>query len=401
VFDQIIQITKDIGDIVDESDKFKKNWKIQRLEYSYGMSDIAELIEFYMDIDEKRAAGALSKSDESEVQECIVSAIRKIEKIGRSEVAFLGEIFPQDAVFLKYKKLCEQLSESIKLYDSNKSGKLEHFDNEEDRIKNRKLRDAQKKTRDAAYRQMKQVLIDMELRKKDALDKIIKRIEYKKKYVKADYYNRNDISLYKTLLNALRTEVRNIYKKSEGNTEEKENPMRENRNQIFQYKDKVIVTLTFPNTDIEKFKTAAFIVDAQDLKKVYVDSGKCAWTYKHSRKAPEKEYDKKTLKPDKITTKGGSMDLLQTILGDYEPVDDKRVYYVTESHKFDARKKYIKKVDKLTRKVDSNYHQGRIRINESNISETVCFNNANNETDASILYFDDMNRLANFLDNMQ
>jgi hypothetical protein len=313
----------------------------------------------------------------------------------------MGEIFPHDEDYAKYKKVCDQLSENIKKYDSNRRGKTEHFNTEEEKIRDKKLKAGQKRAQDEAFKGMEQVLVDMQEGNKNALDKIIKRIDYKTRYVTEDYYSKIDVSLYKSLFDALRRETRLVYKDSEEGEEPKRITMVENRNQIFKYKDKVIVTLTFPNTDIEQFKTAAFVADAQDLRKVYVDSGKCAWTYKHSRKAPEKEYDKKTLKPDKITTKGGSMDLLQTILGDYEQPDDKKVYYVTESHKFDARKKYIKKVDKLVRKPDPRYYQGRIRIEEDNISETVCFNNEINMTDATILYFDDMKKFADFLDNMQ
>jgi hypothetical protein len=392
MFKYITIATQQISDTFNWDDRFKLKWRKNFSMNTYGTADSGDLVDFVLRTNEL--------SDGDGPRSSIVPIIEQIENISRREMEALGKLYSHEPNFIKYRELCDKLRDNLNIYKRSKSGLRTSYENEEQKICDNIIRTRQKMRRERAYEEMESILLDMKEQKNDALDKIRRRFETKTKYIDPKYYEKIDIDLYKEMFENLRKEFRNIYKKTD---EENIISMKDSRNQIFLYKDKAIVTLTFPNVDtsMEKYKTAAIIIDADDIKKVYIDSEKQAWTYKHSRKAPSSEYEIKTLKPDKVTTQAGKVDMMQCIVGDFKEELDKPVYFITKSHKFDFRKKCIEKVDKLARKENPNYHQGKIRIDQGNVQKTVCFNNKNNVSDASILYFDDMKEFADFLDNLQ
>lgn len=174
-------------------------------------------------------------------------------------------------------------------------------------------------------------------------------------------------------------------------------------NHIYQYEDKAIMTLIFTNTDIEKYKTAAVILDKEDINRIFIYSEKNSWKFNKGLECAHGAYSKKTYKPDRILTSGGRVQLAESIMGKKE---DENTEYSFLSHKFDYRKSQLSsdpEVKKENRKNEKDlYYDGKIRIEESGELadyNTVAFNGLN-ESNKAILYFDDITLFKDFLNKL-
>jgi len=196
-----------------------------------------------------------------------------------------------------------------------------------------------------------------------------------------------------------------LKKEMNGEMMEKEENNEKYGNGMFEFGKIGIITLTFPNTEIKKYKTAAIIVDIDDMDKLIIRSKKGGWNFRGGDAGEGRDagpsYHKKTFCPDRVLAYSGRENLAKIVMGD--SVIDKKYFF--KSHKFDWRKDCIGVgEDNCSKQRRENYYQGKIRIGgeaEFDEAKTVCVNNGENDQNASILYFDDGEKLKEFLKGLE
>ncbi len=328
-----------------------------------------------------------------------IEGIKVTLKKAACEAAVYVQVITFDTIYVEYDKKIKDVQNLLEEYDKCNSAIYGSYDKQMDKVKVKIIREKAKEKKKNIFNQIMDNLCEIGQLRNNALRKVKEFFEKEKKYVDENYYKEINGRLYKKLFGALRRETKEkIGGSSDSDQSKNTYYIHENRNGMYLYKDKIIMTLSFPNTQLDQFKRAAVIMDREFLDKVYRDSANAAWSYRHSRQASKTEYAQKTWKPDKVTINGGKTELAKLIYGDHSKEEE--VYYITDSHKFDFRKDNIRKVDKLVRKPDMRYYGGKIRLDEENYRERICVNLEENRTEASILYFDDMELFCKFLDEI-
>ena len=328
-----------------------------------------------------------------------IEGIKVTLKKAACEAAVYVQVITFDTIYVEYDKKIKDVQNLLEEYDKCNSAIYGSYDKQMDKVKVKIIREKAKEKKKNIFNQIMDNLCEIGQLRNNALRKVKEFFEKEKKYVDENYYKEINGRLYKKLFGALRRETKEkIGGSSDSDQSKNTYYIHENRNGMYLYKDKIIMTLSFPNTQLDQFKRAAVIMDREFLDKVYRDSANAAWSYRHSRQASKTEYAQKTWKPDKVTINGGKTELAKLIYGDHSKEEE--VYYITDSHKFDFRKDNIRKVDKLVRKPDMRYYGGKIRLDEENYRERICVNLEENRTEASILYFDDMELFCKFLDEL-
>ena len=328
-----------------------------------------------------------------------IEGIKVTLKKAACEAAVYVQVITFDTIYVEYDKKIKDVQNLLEEYDKCNSAIYGSYDKQMDKVKVKIIREKAKEKKKNIFNQIMDNLCEIGQLRNNALRKVKEFFEKEKKYVDENYYKEINGRLYKKLFGALRRETKEkIGGSSDSDQSKNTYYIHENRNGMYLYKDKIIMTLSFPNTQLDQFKRAAVIMDREFLDKVYRDSANAAWSYRHSRQASKTEYAQKTWKPDKVTINGGKTELAKLIYGDHSKEEE--VYYITDSHKFDFRKDNIRKVDKLVRKPDMRYYGGKIRLDEENYRERICVNLEENRTEASILYFDDISLFCKFLDEI-
>lgn len=328
-----------------------------------------------------------------------IEGIKVTLKKAACEVAVYVQVITFDTIYVEYDKKIKDVQNLLEEYDKCNSAIYGSYDKQMDKVKVKIIREKAKEKKKNIFNQIMDNLCEIGQLRNNALRKVKEFFEKEKKYVDENYYKEINGRLYKKLFGALRRETKEkIGGSSDSDQSKNTYYIHENRNGMYLYKDKIIMTLSFPNTQLDQFKRAAVIMDREFLDKVYRDSANAAWSYRHSRQASKTEYAQKTWKPDKVTINGGKTELAKLIYGDHSKEEE--VYYITDSHKFDFRKDNIRKVDKLVRKPDMRYYGGKIRLDEENYRERICVNLKENRTEASILYFDNISLFCKFLDEI-
>lgn len=328
-----------------------------------------------------------------------IEGIKVTLKKAACEAAVYVQVITFDTIYVEYDKKIKDVQNLLEEYDKCNSAIYGSYDKQMDKVKVKIIREKAKEKKKNIFNQIMDNLCEIGQLRNNALRKVKEFFEKEKKYVDENYYKEINGRLYKKLFGALRRETKEkIGGSSDSDQSKNTYYIHENRNGMYLYKDKIIMTLSFPNTQLDQFKRAAVIMDREFLDKVYRDSANAAWSYRHSRQASKTEYAQKTWKPDKVTINGGKTELAKLIYGDHSKEEE--VYYITDSHKFDFRKDNIHKVDKLVRKPDMRYYGGKIRLDEENYRERICVNLKENRTEASILYFDDISLFCKFLDEI-
>mgnify|MGYP004521507713 CR=1 FL=1 len=328
-----------------------------------------------------------------------IEGIKVTLKKAACEAAVYVQVITFDTIYVEYDKKIKDVQNLLEEYDKCNSAIYGSYDKQMDKVKVKIIREKAKEKKKNIFNQIMDNLCEIGQLRNNALRKVKEFFEKEKKYVDENYYKEINGRLYKKLFGALRRETKEkIGGSSDSDQSKNTYYIHENRNGMYLYKDKIIMTLSFPNTQLDQFKRAAVIMDREFLDKVYRDSANAAWSYRHSRQASKTEYAQKTWKPDKVTINGGKTELAKLIYGDHSKEEE--VYYITDSHKFDFRKDNIRKVDKLVRKPDMRYYGGKIRLDEENYRERICVNLKENRTEASILYFDDISLFCKFLDEI-
>ena len=328
-----------------------------------------------------------------------IEGIKVTLKKAACEAAVYVQVITFDTIYVEYDKKIKDVQNLLEEYEKCNSAIYGSYDKQLDKVKVKIIREKAKEKKKNIFNQIMDNLCEIGQLRNNALRKVKEFFEKEKKYVDENYYKEINGRLYKKLFGALRRETKEkIGGSSDSDQSKNTYYIHENRNGMYLYKDKIIMTLSFPNTQLDQFKRAAVIMDREFLDKVYRDSANAAWSYRHSRQASKTEYAQKTWKPDKVTINGGKTELAKLIYGDHSKEEE--VYYITDSHKFDFRKDNIRKVDKLVRKPDMRYYGGKIRLDEENYRERICVNLEENRTEASILYFDDMELFCKFLDEI-
>lgn len=328
-----------------------------------------------------------------------IEGIKVTLKKAACEAAVYVQVITFDTIYVEYDKKIKDVQNLLEEYDKCNSAIYGSYDKQMDKVKVKIIREKAKEKKKNIFNQIMDNLCEIGQLRNNALRKVKEFFEKEKKYVDENYYKEINGRLYKKLFGALRRETKEkIGGSSDSDQSKNTYYIHENRNGMYLYKDKIIMTLSFPNTQLDQFKRAAVIMDREFLDKVYRDSANAAWSYRHSRQASKTEYAQKTWKPDKVTINGGKTELAKLIYGDHSKEEE--VYYITDSHKFDFRKDNIRKVDKLVRKPDMRYYGGKIRLDEENYRERICVNLKENRTEASILYFDNISLFCKFLDEI-
>ena len=328
-----------------------------------------------------------------------IEGIKVTLKKAACEAAVYVQVITFDTIYVEYDKKIKDVQNLLEEYDKCNSAIYGSYDKQMDKVKVKIIREKAKEKKKNIFNQIMDNLCEIGQLRNNALRKVKEFFEKEKKYVDENYYKEINGRLYKKLFGALRRETKEkIGGSSDSDQSKNTYYIHDNRNGMYLYKDKIVMTLSFPNTQLDQFKRAAVIMDREFLDKVYRDSANAAWSYRHSRQASKTEYAQKTWKPDKVTINGGKTELAKLIYGDHSKEEE--VYYITDSHKFDFRKDNIRKVDKLVRKPDMRYYGGKIRLDEENYRERICVNLEENRTEASILYFDDMELFCKFLDEI-
>lgn len=328
-----------------------------------------------------------------------IEGIKVTLKKAACEAAVYVQVITFDTIYVEYDKKIKDVQNLLEEYDKCNSAIYGSYDKQMDKVKVKIIREKAKEKKKNIFNQIMDNLCEIGQLRNNALRKVKEFFEKEKKYVDENYYKEINGRLYKKLFGALRRETKEKMGGSSDSDQSKNTYyIHDNRNGMYLYKDKIVMTLSFPNTQLDQFKRAAVIMDREFLDKVYRDSANAAWSYRHSRQASKTEYAQKTWKPDKVTINGGKTELAKLIYGDHSKEEE--VYYITDSHKFDFRKDNIRKVDKLVRKPDMRYYGGKIRLDEENYRERICVNLKENRTEASILYFDDISLFCKFLDEI-
>ena len=328
-----------------------------------------------------------------------IEGIKVTLKKAACEAAVYVQVITFDTIYVEYDKKIKDVQNLLEEYDKCNSAIYGSYDKQMDKVKVKIIREKAKEKKKNIFNQIMDNLCEIGQLRNNALRKVKEFFEKEKKYVDENYYKKINGRLYKKLFGALRRETKEkIGGSSDSDQSKNTYYIHDNRNGMYLYKDKIVMTLSFPNTQLDQFKRAAVIMDREFLDKVYRDSANAAWSYRHSRQASKTEYAQKTWKPDKVTINGGKTELAKLIYGDHSKEEE--VYYITDSHKFDFRKDNIRKVDKLVRKPDMRYYGGKIRLDEENYRERICVNLKENRTEASILYFDDISLFCKFLDEI-
>lgn len=328
-----------------------------------------------------------------------IEGIKVTLKKAACEAAVYVQVITFDTIYVEYDKKIKDVQNLLEEYDKCNSAIYGSYDKQMDKVKVKIIREKAKEKKKNIFNQIMDNLCEIGQLRNNALRKVKEFFEKEKKYVDENYYKEINGRLYKKLFGALRRETKEkIGGSSDSDQSKNTYYIHDNRNGMYLYKDKIVMTLSFPNTQLDQFKRAAVIMDREFLDKVYRDSANAAWSYRHSRQASKTEYAQKTWKPDKVTINGGKTELAKLIYGDHSKEEE--VYYITDSHKFDFRKDNIRKVDKLVRKPDMRYYGGKIRLDEENYRERICVNLKENRTEASILYFDDISLFCKFLDEI-
>ena len=334
-----------------------------------------------------------------------IEGIKVTLKKAACEAAVYVQVITFDTIYVEYDKKIKDVRKQyhsqklLEEYDKCNSAIYGSYDKQMDKVKVKIIREKAKEKKKNIFNQIMDNLCEIGQLRNNALRKVKEFFEKEKKYVDENYYKEINGRLYKKLFGALRRETKEKMGGSSDSDQSKNTYyIHDNRNGMYLYKDKIVMTLSFPNTQLDQFKRAAVIMDREFLDKVYRDSANAAWSYRHSRQASKTEYAQKTWKPDKVTINGGKTELAKLIYGDHSKEEE--VYYITDSHKFDFRKDNIRKVDKLVRKPDMRYYGGKIRLDEENYRERICVNLKENRTEASILYFDDISLFCKFLDEI-
>lgn len=367
IHDDVLYVIHEFADtyyIFDEQRDLNRSKKTikQKREYLYAKETLNEILEFW------------NSEESDEVESSIVGICKNIAKTSRSEVEAFALIDPTNKLFAIYKENVEKIEKLIQQYtiSNNKKDLLE---------------------------EMKKYVEDIVTNKKESMIEIQRYFERKENAVDINYYKHIDRELYRELFSKLKKEIKNIFSDNDNIEPDIINRnliVKENRNGIYFYGDKLIITLTFPNTDIDEYKTAVIITDSDKVNWAYKNSSNAAWTFKNGR--TDDKYEIKTYKPDKITINDGKIEFAKMIYGD--SAEDKKAFYYSNSHKFDFRKEHIIKQTSYRRKWGEEYYQGKIRFDDNSVEESICRNNEENLNDASILYFDDMEKFRDFLDNM-
>ena len=328
-----------------------------------------------------------------------IEGIKSTVKKAACEAAVYINILPINDSCVVYANKVKTVQNLLEEYDKCNSTIYGSYDKKMNKDKIKILRKKAKEKKKNIFNQIMDNLCEIGQLRNNALRKVKELFETETKYVDENYYKEINGRLYKKLFGALRRETKEkIGESSDSDQSKNTYYIHDNRNGMYLYKDKIVMTLSFPNTQLDQFKRAAVIMDREFLDKVYRDSANAAWSYRHSRQASKTEYAQKTWKPDKVTINGGKTELAKLIYGDHSKEEE--VYYITDSHKFDFRKDNIRKVDKLVRKPDMRYYGGKIRLDEENYRERICMNLEENTTESSILYFDDMELFCKFLDEI-
>ena len=328
-----------------------------------------------------------------------IEGIKVTLKKAACEAAVYVQVITFDTIYVEYDKKIKDVQNLLEEYDKCNSAIYGSYDKQMDKVKVKIIREKAKEKKKNIFNQIMDNLCEIGQLRNNALRNVKEFFEKEKKYVDENYYKEINGRLYKKLFGALRRETKEkIGGSSDSDQSKNTYYIHDNRNGMYLYKDKIVMTLSFPNTQLDQFKRAAVLMDREFLDKVYRDSANAAWSYRHSRQASKTEYAQKTWKPDKVTINGGKTELAKLIYGDHSKEEE--VYYITDSHKFDFRKDNIRKVDKLVRKPDMRYYGGKIRLDEENYRERICVNLKENRTEASILYFDDISLFCKFLDEI-
>ena len=329
----------------------------------------------------------------------------------------------------------EKLKNALDRYDDNRVSKQIKYNSTKEKISDRENRRIRKEEQKQALREIIGIVLRLKKNRKRKSAKTIARklyrMEEEEGQLKKQGYDIN-VELYKQFFAYLKSDVKRanseFVKKclDMKRTDKKLNkvdigeiilqnmdmftvtvsPFRHHmkrKNKLYYYGSLGIITLNFYNTDIPEYKTAALIVDAEDIEHLIIPSSRLAWTFKNGKRCSTEEYGKKTYKADIVTADKGSINICNKIMGQMER---QGIRYVTNSHKFDLRKQNLHAVVVRSRKQKFNeelYYNGKLRIEQKGdmvADNTVCFNCAENVKGASILYFNDRNKFIEFLDEL-
>lgn len=370
------------------------------------------------------------KEDKSFVLDVCVDSIRDyMERIKDVKEGYFRAFTLGDPEYEKITEYYDDLDECVRAYDSFRNGPNVRIKNERQRVELIESRSENWKKREEKFLKIIEILEDIKELKRNSLVNVLSRVcrdTKTKSKMKGKGIEDADLQLYNMMFRRLkkgvRKEVNNVFKDKDifgyvdvvnEDGDDSGDFGKDMPNGMYVFGGMGILTLTFWNTKIEKYKTAAVIVDVEDLERIAILSRKCAWTFKGGKEINKRVYGHRAYAPDRIVENNGKVRLAEHIKG----VDPKEKECFLKSHKFDFRKSNIgdneeeRKAWKKTEK--EKYFPGAIWIGDGECDEgnkgemeldegaTVCMNGEDNAKGASILYFDDSDKLKRFLKSIE
>lgn len=401
-----------------EKNKYRKNIQIG-YEDKEAIDEMISFLEektkdFQQDNGDSREETIKKKKDARLIEDVFVNLLRTYKISRELELDYMSNFIAADIDFMRYQKMVAKLEDLIKVYYDNKEVRYTKLETKSEKEKDKQRREINEKRRNKAFEDMVKLYKAIAVGKRTAMSKVTARLNKKVSQDSKAHNELIEVDLYRAIFSDMRKEtnrVGDMIRKAENIGSNNAGKIRENTNRFYTYKNIAIMTLTFPNSEIQKYKKAAILFDKRDISKLYLNSGKRCWTFKNGLECTHGTYKSKTMKPDKITTNAGKLVLLDALMGvrtkkvsllEQETKDEKKKVYYTKSHKFDLR------VGNITEEVgnskslnESNYYSGKIRIeDEGELKDcnTVCVNNECNDKEAAILYFDNADKLKKFID---
>jgi len=359
------------------------------------------------------------KKDIKLIEDVFVNLVKTYRISRELELQYMENFIASDIDFMRYKKMVDKLEELLKVYDEGKNTKYVKLESEGEKAKDKQRRELNEKKQYEAFSEMIKVYESIAANKRTAMSKVTARLNRKISQDSKAHGELINNDLYKSIFNDLKKETNAIGQMFRSVANAKSESMRmhikDNANEFYIYNDIAIMTLTFPNTVIGKYKKAAIIVNKKDITKIYLNSGKRCWTFRNGLECTHSEYKSKTktMKPDRITTDAGRLILLDALKGvrtkkislkkiEKESEEKRKIYY-SISHKFDLRSEMIAEATDKSKTNEEKYYSGKLRIEEvGDLADcnTVCHNNMQNNKGAAILYFDDAEKFKDFLNDL-
>ena len=267
-----------------EKRKYRKNIQIgyeDKEEIEKLICLLQEQVQFIHENDKK---GVKQNNDEYKQKkvdlkllEDVFVNLLKTQRISRElELEYMKCFVSADIDFMRYQKMIAKLEDLIKVFDDNRNIKYIKMENQEEKEKDKEYREISEAKRHKAFCDMVEIYKSISENKRNAMSKVTARLNRRIKQDAQAHSELIDESLYKSIFKELEKDIKNIGEKIKRASEIESDYTRikDNTNEFYIYKDIAIMTLTFPNTEIEKYKKAAIIIDKKDIVKIYLNSGK-------------------------------------------------------------------------------------------------------------------------------